>query len=90
MMGFLCAREYFNGNNARERYLRNRITQLWETANWNWHAKTPDGMLYWHWSPWNDFDMNFPVRGWNECLITDIVSASSAKHSISLDTCLDG
>jgi hypothetical protein len=20
-------------------------------------------MLYWHWSPWNDFDMDFPYPG---------------------------
>ncbi len=83
LMGLLCAREYFNANTELETYLRNRITQLWQTANWNWHTANSNAMLYWHWSPWNDFDMNFPIRGWNECLITYIMSASSSVHPIA-------
>ncbi len=82
-MGLLCAREYFNGSDIVEQYLRKRITQLWETANWSWHTNNSNTTLFWHWSPWNDFDMNFPIRGWNECLITYIISASSPSHPIS-------
>lgn len=82
LMGFLCAREYFNGNSPLEKYFRARVNQLWNAANWNWHAKGGNTLLYWHWSPWNDWDMNFPVKGWNECLITFIMSASSPTHSI--------
>ena len=82
-MGLLSAREYFDGKDLVEQYLRKRITQLWETANWNWHTNSSNTILYWHWSPWNDFDMNFPIRGWNECLITYIISASSPYHPIS-------
>jgi len=37
---------------------------------------------YWHWSPNNDFDMNFPIKGWNEGLITYIMAAASPYHSI--------
>ena len=37
----------------------------------------------WHWSPRNGFDMNFPVKGWNEALITYIIAASSSEHPIS-------
>ena len=81
MMGLLSAREYFKKENLAERYLRKRVNQIWNAANWNWHA--PDGKrLYWHWSPRNDFDMNFPVWGWDECLITYILSAASTYHSI--------
>ncbi|MGZ3881592.1 MAG: glucoamylase family protein, partial [Flavisolibacter sp.] len=82
LMGFLCAREYFNKDVPREKYLRNRISSMWTVANWNWHTKG-ENKLYWHWSPNNGFDMNFPVWGWNECLITYIMSASSPNHSIS-------
>lgn len=81
LMGFLCAREYFNRDEPREKYLRNRINQMWGAANWNWHTKG-ENKLYWHWSPNNDFDMNFPVWGWNECLITYIMAASSPNHAI--------
>ncbi len=76
LMGFLVAREYFNRDTPREVYLRKRITQMWNAANWNWHTNG-ENKLYWHWSPNNGFDMNFPVWGWNECLITYILSASS-------------
>jgi hypothetical protein len=89
-MGLLCAREYFDRETLLERYLRRRITQLWETADWNWHTKGSNAMLYWHWSPSNDFDMNFPIRGWNECLITYIISASSPTHPISSDVYYNG
>lgn len=83
LMGFLCAKEYFNSDEIHERYLRRRIDQMWGAANWNWHTKGENKRLFWHWSPRNDFDMNFPVWGWNECLITYILSAASPNHSIS-------
>ena len=84
MMGFLCAKEYFSTEDTREKYLRNRIDQMWNAANWNWHSNNQN-KLFWHWSPNNDFDMNFPVWGWNECLITYIMSAASPYHAISKD-----
>jgi hypothetical protein len=83
-MEFLCAREYFNQPNPKELYLRKRITSMWNVANWNWHTKGQN-KLFWHWSPNNGFDMNFPIWGWNECLITYIMAASSPKHPISKD-----
>ena len=82
LMGFLCAREYFNSDAPREVYLRKRINQMWSAANWNWHTNNKD-TLYWHWSPNNGFDMNFPIWGYNECLITYIMAASSPGHPIS-------
>ena len=90
LMGLLCAREYFNSDAVTEQYLRKRINHIWGTANWNWHARGSNAMLYWHWSPWNDFDMNFPIRGWNECLITYIMSASSPDHSIAPEVYFNG
>lgn len=81
MMGFLAAREYFNQDNVKEKYLRMRIGQMWSAANWNWHAQ--NGKFYWHWSPHHGFDKNFPITGWNEALITYIMAASSATYPIS-------
>ena len=85
MMGMLVSREYFNGNTLPERYFRKRVNEMWETANWNWHTKNDNKLLYWHWSPDNGFDMNFPVYGYDEALITYIVAASSHTHAISAD-----
>jgi hypothetical protein len=82
LMGFLCAKAYFNQNIPKEIYLRHRIDQMWNVANWNWHTNGSK-KLFWHWSPNNDFDMNFPIYGWNECLITYIMAASSPWHPIS-------
>jgi hypothetical protein len=83
MMGLLGAKEYFNGNSKHEKYFQKRVQQMWDAANWNWHSKEDNKHLYWHWSPSNDFDMNFPVGGYDEALITYIVSASSPRHPIS-------
>ncbi len=82
LMGFLTAREYFNGDAPREKFLRRRINAMWNAANWAWHAPGGD-KLFWHWSPNNGFDMNFPVWGWNECLITYLMSAASPTHPIT-------
>jgi hypothetical protein len=89
-MGFLCAREYFNRDEPLEKYFRSRVTNLWNIANWNWHTKNNNAVLYWHWSVKNDFDMNFPIRGFNECLITYLMSASSPTHPISPDVYFNG
>ncbi len=39
-------------------------------------------MLYWHWSPYNGWAMDHQIRGWNECLITYVLAASSPRYSI--------
>jgi len=81
--GLLCARAYFNANTPQEEKLRNRISWLWEGAEWNWHTRGGLDLLYWHWSPNNDWSMNFELRGYNETLITYILSASSPTYAIS-------
>jgi hypothetical protein len=86
VMGMLVARQYFNGNTLPEKYFQKRVNQIWETANWAWQAHGEQKLLYWHWSPYNDFDMNFPVYGYDEALITYIVAASSPTHPIAKET----
>lgn len=81
--GLLCARQYFDGANAKEIELRNRINGLWEEAEWSWHTRGGLDLLYWHWSPNNGWSMNFEIRGWNECLITYVLAASSPRYPIS-------
>lgn len=82
--GLLCARQYFNGDNLTERELRNRINWMWPDIEWNWFTQGQE-VLYWHWSPNNGWAMNFPVRGFNECLIMYILAASSPneKYQVS-------
>lgn len=77
--GLLCARQYFNGDTRTERELRNRINWMWPDIEWNWFTQGQE-VLYWHWSPNNGWAMNFPVRGFNECLIMYILAASSPNE----------
>jgi hypothetical protein len=81
--GLLCVRQYFNSNNPTERELRSRIGWLWNEVEWNWFTKGEE-VLYWHWSPNNGWAMNFPVRGFNECLIMYVLAASCPNEKYSV------
>lgn len=83
MQGLLCVRQYFNGNNPVEQELRNRINWLWSEMEWNWFTKNGEEVLYWHWSPNNDWAMNFPLRGYNETLITYVLAAAAERYPVS-------
>ncbi|MEP6615615.1 MAG: glucoamylase family protein [Ginsengibacter sp.] len=78
--GLLCARQYFNDDNNTERDVRNRINWMWNDIEWNWFTKGGEEVLYWHWSPNNGWTMNFPIRGFNECLITYVLAASGDRY----------
>jgi len=80
--GLLCARQFFNGGSADETNLRNDINTLWNAVEWDWFRKNNEDVLYWHWSPNYNWEMNHPIRGWNEALITYALAASSTTHSI--------
>ncbi|HEV7984747.1 MAG TPA: glucoamylase family protein [Steroidobacteraceae bacterium] len=81
-MGLLCARQYFQRDQAAEKSVRDRITYLWDEVEWNWHTRGGRDLLYWHWSPNNGWAMNHEIRGWNECLITYVLAASSRRYAI--------
>ncbi|AUD04609.1 glucoamylase family protein [Spirosoma pollinicola] len=84
MQGLLTARQYFNSpTNADEIALRKSINDLWNGVEWNWFTKSgTETNLYWHWSPNYNWDMNMPIRGWNEALITYVLAASSNTSAI--------
>ncbi|HEX2608399.1 MAG TPA: glucoamylase family protein [Flavisolibacter sp.] len=82
MQGLLCARQYFNGTDAAEAGLRADINTIWQRVEWNWFRRGGENVLYWHWSPDYNWDMNMPIKGWNECLITYVLAASSPGFSI--------
>lgn len=79
--GLLVAQQYFKADNPTEKELRAKIKQLWDSVEWNWFTQGKN-VLYWHWSPDYNWDMNMPIHGWNECLITYVMAASSPKHGI--------
>ncbi len=77
MQGLLCARQYFNSTDAAETTLRNNINDLWNGIEWNWFRNGSQNVLYWHWSPDYNFDMNMQIKGWNEAMIVYVLAASS-------------
>ena len=82
MMGLLTARQYFSGGDVTETALRNDINTLWNAVEWNWFRQNNQNVLYWHWSSNYNWQMNHQIRGWNECLITYLLAASSTTYSI--------
>jgi hypothetical protein len=81
VQGLLCVRQYFNNGNEREKKLASLADKLWKEVDWNWY-RNGKNVLYWHWSPDYDWQMNFPIHGYNECLIAYILAASSPTHGV--------
>lgn len=81
VQGLLCARQYFKNGDEKEKTLANKIDSLWQGVEWDWYQNKKN-VLYWHWSPDKHWAMNFPLEGYNECLITYVLAASSPTHTI--------
>lgn len=82
MQGLLCARSYFDKNDPYEEALRQAVTGLWEKVEWDFYRKNNTGVLYWHWSPNYGWQMNFPIRGYNEALIAYLLAIASPTHGV--------
>lgn len=90
VQGIIAVREYFKNGNAEEKILAQKMDQLWKGVEWNWYTKGGEKVLYWHWSPTYGWEMNFPLRGYDETLITYILAASSPTFSIDAETYYQG
>lgn len=82
IQGMLTVKEYFKNGNEKEKELADKIDQLWREVEWDWYTRG-ENVLYWHWSPTYGWDMNFPIGGYNECLVMYILAAASPTHPIS-------
>jgi len=89
IQGLLCVRQYFKDGTEQEKALAARIDQLWKAVDWSWY-RNGKNVLYWHWSPNYGWDMNFPVRGYDECLVIYILAASSPTHGIPAEVYHEG
>ncbi len=90
LQGLLCVRQYFKDGNAQEKALAAQIDQLWKEVDFNWYRNGGKNVLYWHWSPRIGWQMNFPVTGYNECLIMYIMAAASPTHTIPAEVYHEG
>lgn len=81
MQSLLCVRQYFKDGNMREKAIAAKIDTMWNEMEWDWYQNGND-FLFWHWSPDYAWEKNFPLKGYNECLIAYLLGASSPTHSI--------
>ena len=82
MQGLLCARQYLKGDTDAEKSLVQRINALWQGMEFDWYTRGGQDVIYWHWSPEYEWEMNFPLEGYNECLIVYVLAAASPTHSV--------
>lgn len=83
MEGLLSARQYFRGNSPAEKDLYQRITKLWEGVEWDWYrGPQPGDFLYWHWSSEWKWQIQHPLIGFNEVMITYLLAMSSPSHPV--------
>ena len=91
MEGLLAARQYFRGDSDAERDLYRRISQLWETVEWDWYrGAQPGDFLYWHWSAEWGWQIQHPLIGFNEVMITYLLAMSSPAHAVPPDMYYSG
>jgi len=80
--GLLTVRQYFTGPGETEVNIVNKATQLWEEIEWDWYRRNDSGVIYWHWSPDYDWQMNMQVKGWNEAAIVYLLAIASPIHGV--------
>lgn len=87
--GLVCVKEYFKNGTTEEKALAKKADELWKGVEWNWYTQNQN-VLYWHWSPNYNFEMDFQLKGYNEVLITYVMAASSSKYGISKEVYSNG
>ena len=87
--GLLTVHQYLIQGNDSEKDLAARIDKLWKEIEWDFYTRG-ENVLYWHWSPTHEWAMNFPVRGYNECLVMYVLAAGSPTHGVSPEVYHEG
>jgi len=89
IQGLLCARQFFKDGNSKEKELADRMDKLWREVEYDWY-RNGKNVLYWHWSPEYNWQKDFPVHGYNECLILYVLGASSPTHGVDAEVYHEG
>ncbi|MDR5589537.1 glucoamylase family protein [Christiangramia sp. SM2212] len=89
LQGLLICRQYFDSDSEKENEINARITEIWEGVEWTWYTQGQN-VLYWHWSPNNQFAINLQIKGWNESLIVYVLAAASPTYPISKEVYTEG
>lgn len=86
----ITVRQYFQSGNGDEKTQAARADKLWKEIDWSWYRNGGKNVLYWHWSPNNGWEMNFPIKGYDECLIVYVLAASSPTHGVPAEVYHEG
>lgn len=90
VQGLICVREYFkNSTDSQELALSQKADLLWKGVEWNWYTQGQN-VLYWHWSPNYQFQLNHKLQGYDETLVTYILAAASPDYSITKPVYTEG
>ena len=89
MQGLLTVRAWLDETVPDEKTLIDTITQQWEAVEWSWYTQGEE-VLYWHWSPNHAWDINLPIRGYNEALIVYVLAAASPTFPIAAEVYENG
>lgn len=84
IQGLLAAHQYLIDGTPKEKDIAKRIDGIWRGVEWDWYTRNED-VLYWHWSPNHGWKMDFPVKGYNECLVMYLLAAASPTHGVDAD-----
>ncbi|MCZ4224592.1 glucoamylase family protein [Pedobacter rhodius] len=86
----ICIKEYYKNGTAEEKTLAKKADELFKGIDFSWYRNGSQNVLYWHWSPEYAWQMNFPVKGYNECLIMYVMGAASPTHTIPAEVYHEG
>ncbi len=78
----VALKNYFTGDDPLSVQIREKADLLWKGIDWDWYRQGGQNVLFWHWSPNHGFRMNMKITGWNECLVTYVMAASSPTHPV--------
>lgn len=87
--GLITVGEYFKNGSTEEQVLSELAFTLVDGIEWNWFTQG-ENVLYWHWSPNNEFAINLKLQGYNETLIAYILAAASKENSIAAEVYKQG
>ncbi len=81
ILGMLAAAEYFSGDNAREREVRDCVYEIYHRVEWDWACNRAHTLSHGY-SPERGF-LKYRWQGYNEGLPLYLLALGSAAHSLS-------
>ncbi len=90
VQGLLTVRQYLLPENEQEKQLALKIDKLWKEVEWSWYKKQDENVLLWHWSPEFGFQINHPLKGYDETLVTYLLAVASPTYPVSPDLYHEG